>query len=329
LVVIASRYDGQGNSRQVQTVCVTVGERALALDIGGTKIASGWVGPDGAITARAEVATPAGDAEQIWSAVEELVMSRVGAELPSAVGVGCGGPLRLELGEVSPVNLPGWRDFPLLARVQALFPAARIRLHNDAVAMALGEAWLGAGRGSEAFLGVVVSTGVGAGIVRSGRALDGATGNAGHLGHVVVDPAGPPCGCGGIGCLEAIARGPAVVQYAIDSGWRIEGRPDGRALAAAARGGDGHAIVAIDRAGRALGVALASAASLLELDRAAVGGGFAIGAGDLLMGPALEAFALHARMDYAARCEIVSATLGNDAGLVGAAALVLQEDSGQ
>lgn len=313
----------------VQTVGVTgpaddfgEGEQTLALDIGGTKIASAWVGPDGQVSDRAEIVTPTGDAEVLWSATRDLLTTRLNGEPPTGVGVGCGGPLRLDTGEVSPINIHGWRDFPLLARVRDLFPAARVRLHNDAVAMAAGEAWLGAGRGIGSFLGVVVSTGVGGGLVLAGRILDGATGNAGHIGHVVVDPTGPPCGCGGVGCLEAIARGPAVVQYALDTGWQPEGKVDGRALVAAARTGDGVAVAAIERAGRALGVALASAAALLELDRVAVGGGFAHGAGELLLGPARTAFAHHSRMDYVRRCDIVPGELAVDAGLIGAAALV-------
>jgi glucokinase len=302
-----------------------VTERALALDIGGTKIASAWVAADGTITGRAEVATPADDTELMWSVCRDLLVSRAAGESPDRIGVGCGGPLVLATGEVSPINIPAWRDFPLLARLRGLFPGARVRMHNDAVVMAAGEAWFGAGRGATGFLGVVVSTGVGGGLFLGGQLVDGTTGNAGHIGHVVVDPDGPACGCGGFGCLEAIARGPAVVQHAIDRGWHPEGKPDGKALVTAAHAGDAIAIAAVERAGRALGVAFASAASLLELDRIAVGGGFATGAGELLSGPIRDAFARHAGMDYVARCDIVPATLGTDAGLVGAVALFGQE----
>jgi glucokinase len=307
----------------VQTVRVT--DSVLALDIGGTKIAASWVGADGTVRDRAEVPTVAADAEGLWSAVQDLLTSRVGGEAPTAVGIGCGGPLRLDTGEVSPINITVWRGFPLLARVRELFPSAHVRLHNDAVAMAAGEAWLGAGRGINHFLGVVVSTGVGGGLIFGGQVVDGTTGNAGHIGHIVVDPAGPACGCGGVGCVEAIARGPAVVQDAIDNGWKPDVSPsDGRALVAAARAGDAVALASIKRAGRAVGVGFASAAALLELDRIAVGGGFATGAAELLFDPMREAFARHAGMAYVARCEIVPAELAVDAGLVGAAALVLR-----
>jgi glucokinase len=211
-----------------------------------------------------------------------------------------------------------------VARVQSRFPGTRVRLHNDAVTMALGEHWLGAGRGTRSFMGVVLSTGVGGGVVLDGRSVDGPTGNAGHLGHVVVEPEGPPCPCGGFGCLEAVASGPSAVRLAIEAGWKADGpSPDGRALVAAAHAGNPIAAAAVERAGRALGVGLASAANLFELERVSVGGGFAIGAGELILGPARETLKRHAGMDFAAACEVVPAVLGNDAGLVGAAALVL------
>jgi len=246
----------------------------------------------------------------------------VGERRLSGIGVGCGGPMDWQSGEVSPLNIPAWRDYPLRRRIEQRFPGIPVRLHNDGIAMAVGEHWSGAGRGSRSFLGVVVSTGVGGGLVLDGKVIAGATGNAGHIGHVVVDPAGPECACGGRGCLEAIARGPAVVAWAASNGWRPPaGKADGRALRTAAVDGDEIAAAAFDRAGEALGIALASAAHLLELDTVAVGGGLA-NAGDLLLGPARTAFARHAKMPFAARCQIVPASLGTDAGLVGAAAFV-------
>jgi glucokinase len=163
--------------------------------------------------------------------------------------------------------------------------------------------------------------------VLNDRVVVGLTGNAGHIGHVVVDPDGPECGCGGRGCLEAVARGPAVVRWAIDNGWSPDpAEPvDGRTLLSDARDGNEVAVAAFARAGRALGLAVASAAHLLELDRVVVGGGLA-NAGDLLLAPARAAFADHVTMTFAAGCEIVGSTLGGDAGIVGAAALVAAGD---
>lgn len=300
----------------------------LAIDVGGTKLAAALVSPDGGL-ARVVRGTTAGavDAEDLMDRLLAVAREAAGDDPILGLGVGCGGPMRWPDGVVSPLNIPVWRDFPLRDRLRQAWPEIPIRLHNDAVAMAAGEHWRGAGRGTRAMIGVVVSTGVGGGLVivdRDGRAtlLAGPTGNAGHVGHVVVDVDGPPCGCGGRGCLEAIARGPRTVEWAVEQGWQAADDADGPALVAAARDGDPIALAALTRAGRALGVALATTAHLLDLDSAVIGGGFAIGAGDLLLDPARAAFARHAVMDYATRCRIVPSAFGHDAGLVGAAALV-------
>lgn len=301
----------------------------LAIDIGGTKLAAAVVDADGSVTRRHQVATlptTSGEGDELWATLSGLTDEALDDDQPVGVGVGCGGPMNWRSGEVSPLNIAAWRDFPLRARLEAKYPDVPVRLHNDAIAMAVGEHWHGAGQGASAFLGVVVSTGVGGGLVIDGAVVSGDTGNAGHVGHVVVDPNGPDCACGGRGCLEAIARGPAVVAWAVSNGWVPKsGVADGRALLSSATAGDDIAIAAFDRAGTALGVALASTAHLLELDRVAVGGGLS-NAGDLLLGPARDAFARHAQMAFAARCEIVPATLGGDAGLVGAAAFIHNPD---
>jgi glucokinase len=205
--------------------------------------------------------------------------------------------------------------------------AVPVGLHNDAVVMAMGEHAHGAGAGSRSFLGVVVSTGVGGGLVVDGAPLDGPTGNAGHVGHIVVDPDGPDCACGGRGCLEAIARGPAVVEWALAEGWQPDSLADGVAVVGAARNGHPVALAALTRAGRALGIACASAAALLELEVIAVGGGLA-NAGDLLLSPALAAFDRYAGLDFVRRCRLVPAALGGDAGLVGAGVLARAAASG-
>ncbi|MFN2626056.1 MAG: ROK family protein, partial [Mycobacteriales bacterium] len=213
---------------------------------------------------------------------------------------------------------------PLRERLRDRFADLPVRVHNDAVCVAVGEHWRGAGRGKDNVLGMVVSTGVGGGLVLGGHLVDGASGNAGHIGHVVVDPAGPECACGGRGCLEAIARGPAVVAWARANGWENVGGSARDVTDDAARG---HAVAraALDRAGRALGVAIASATHLLDLEVVAVGGGLSQ-AGPLLLEPLEESFRAHARMDYARDVRVVPAALGQEAGLVGAAALLLAGD---
>ncbi|MDQ1694824.1 MAG: glucokinase [Frankiaceae bacterium] len=296
----------------------------LAVDIGGTKISAALVAADGSLDRRREIATPAdADAEELCAGVLGLLDDVCGPASPEAVGVGCGGPMQWPQGVVSPLNIPAWRAFPLADRLRAHFRDAPVAVHNDAVAMALGEYLYGAGRRTRSFLGVVVSTGVGGGLVLDGEVVSGPTGNAGHIGHVVVDVDGPTCGCGGRGCLEAIARGPAVVAWAREQGWKPTDPAaviDGRSLVSSARSGDALAIAALTRAGRALGVALASVAATLDLDAVAVGGGL-VNAGDLLLGPARAAFDRHARLDFTRRCHIVASELRGDAGLLGAAAL--------
>jgi glucokinase len=174
---------------------------------------------------------------------------------------------------------------------------------------------------------MVVSTSVGGGLVLDGRLIDGASGNAGHIGHVVVDPdTGPVCACGGRGCLEAIARGPGLVAWAQTEGWRPD-QKDATAKELADDGALGHpvGIAAMRRAGRALGIAIASAAALCDLEVVSVGGGLSQ-AGPLLFDPLEEALRAHARLPFTRDVTVVPAALGQSAGLVGAAALLFAAD---
>ena len=319
-------------------------ELVLGLDVGGTKLAAGVVDARGALVSSSWVRTPAGRAdgpEQVWSALTSLAAEVLAAGGVTrrdlhGVGIGCGGPMRWPEGIVSPLNLAAWREFPLRDRVAAWLPGRPVRLHNDAVCFAIAEHWCGAARGSDAALGVVMSTGVGGGLLLGGRVVDGRTGNAGHIGHVVVEPDGPDCGCGARGCLEAVARGPALVWWALARGWLpgglpggVEtgaGGPDAVQLAADARRGEPIAVAAFARAGRALGLALVSTANLLDLDVAVVGGGLS-NAGALLFEPLMEELGIRLTMAYARRLRVRPTELGGGAGVVGAAALVLAGES--
>jgi glucokinase len=303
---------------------------ALALDVGGTKLAAGVVDAGGRLMTWARTPTPAGlDAEALWRTVSALldgVLAEAGLEPAdlAGVGCGCGGPMEWPAGVVSPLNLPGWRAFPLRDRLTAKLPGLPVRVHNDAVCVAAAEHWRGAGRGRSSMLGMVVSTGVGGGLVLDGKLINGASGNAGHIGHIVVDPVdGPICGCGGRGCVEAIARGPALVGWAQAQGWRPGYREaTARELADDAAHGHPVGLAAMRRAGRALGIGIASAASLCDLEVVSVGGGLSQ-AGPLLFDPLHEALRAHARLDFTRRAQVVPAALGQSAGLVGAAALIL------
>ncbi len=305
----------------------------LAIDIGGTKIAAGVVEPGGRLASWAQTETPRGlEAEQLWRTLDVLCTNLLAEQRIAphdglaGVGCGCGGPLDWPVGRVSPLNIPAWRSFPLRERLQKRFGGIPVRLHNDAICMAVGEHWRGAGRGRRNLLGMVVSTGVGGGLVLDGRLVNGATGNAGHIGHVVVDPAGPLCTCGGRGCLEAIARGPALAAWAQGEGWR-PGQPLVTAKDLADDAAQGHpvGVAAMRRAGGALGIAIASAVHLCDVEVVSIGGGLAQ-AGPLLFDPLEEALRTHAGLPYARDVPVVSATLGQSAGLIGAAALIFAAD---
>jgi glucokinase len=225
-------------------------------------------------------------------------------------------------GIVAPMNIPAWRDgFALVERVGALLPGVPVRLHNDAVCFAAAEYWNGAAQGTRNALGMVVSTGIGGGLVLDGRLLHGTTGHAGHVGHIVVAPDGPPCGCGGRGCVEAIARGPALVAWARQHGWTgpQAAVDDGPALAADAAAGNPVAVAAYRRGGAAVGRMLAGLTAALELQVVVFGGGVAA-AGALLLDPVRATYDTHARMPFQRSLRITTSSLP-DAGLVGAAAL--------
>lgn len=290
-------------------------EPVLALDVGGTKLAAALV-DGGRVLRAARRPTPASG---VWDVVAALLDEVRGTEPVAGVGIGCGGPLDRRSDTVGPLNIPEWRDgFALRARVAELMPAVPVALANDAACMALAEHRHGAGQGVADMLGVVVSTGVGGGLIADGRVVPGRTGNAGHVGHVVVEPEGPACGCGGRGCLEAVAAGPRLVAWARERGWSGH---DGFALLASAHQGDPVALQAFRRAGLALGRGLASVAAVCDLDLIVLAGGLA-NAGPLLFDPAREALGTHAGLDFLRGLRVVPAALGEHAGVVGAAALI-------
>jgi glucokinase len=305
----------------------------LALDVGGTKLAAAVVDDTGRIFGRGRVPSPTGtDPESLYEALLACAAAALrGADVQPAdldgIGVAAAGPMVWPSGEVSPLNMPAWRGFPLRKRLAEEFAADRVLIHNDAIGLTVGEAWKGAGTGTSNLLGMTVSTGVGGGLILDGRLYHGYSGNAGHVGHVVVEPDGPSCACGGRGCLEAIASGPNTVRHALDDGWRPGPGvvADGVALAAAAAAGDAVALRHVARSGRAVGTAVASCANLLDLEVAAIVGGFSQ-SGPPFWEPLQQAFAAHAGFPFAAACRVVPGQLGEAAGLLGAAAFVLVPD---
>ncbi|WP_369387576.1 ROK family protein [Streptomyces sp. CG1] len=299
-----------------------------ALDIGGTKIAGALVDDDGRILTRAQRGTPARqDGGTVMRAVEEVLGELAGSPLwgrAGAIGIGSAGPVDASAGTVSPVNVPGWRDFPLVERVRVATGGLPVELIGDGVAITAAEHWQGAARGHDNALCMVVSTGVGGGLVLNGRLHPGPTGNAGHIGHISVDLDGDPCPCGSRGCVERIASGPNIARRALERGWRPGpgGDTSAAAVAAAAREGDPVAVASFERAAQALAAGIAATATLVEIDIAVIGGGVGK-AGDILLTPLRKALTDYATLSFVQRLTVVPAQMGTDAGLVGAAAAAL------
>ncbi len=269
---------------------------ALGIDVGGTKLSAGVVREDGELLACRRAPTEGETADDVFEALLGLVEEvRTGEEV--VCGVGCGGPMTPDGELVSPLNIPAWRDFPLRRRL-ADATGLQTFVDNDAKALALGEGWVGAARQEQNFVAMVVSTGVGGGIVLDGRLLHGAAGNAGHIGHVIVEPGGPRCGCGAYGCLEACASGPSIRA--------LTGRPPEEA-----------APEVVERTGTLVGRAVASVANLLDLRLAVVGGGVALGSGEPFFRAAQAEIDRSACLDFSTGTRIVPAGLGADGGVVG------------
>ena len=272
----------------------------LAVDVGGNKLAAAIVAANGDVLMRDRVPTPQRD---VWPALSRLVLRLQAAApvAPSAVGVGCGGPMDPEAGTVAPLHIPSLAGFHLQREMQEAtqLPTA---VDNTAKAVALAEGWLGAARGVSDFIAVVIGSGVGGGIVSNGRLLEGRLGNAGHIGHMVVELDGRSCQCGGKGCLEAYCGGRAIEEET--------GRPPQRAPQSI-----------IERTGVLTGRALASVAAVCDLRLAVVGGAVALGFGEPFFQAANTEIEQRARMANTAGLTAVPAELGNMAPLVGAAAL--------
>ncbi|MFF1922947.1 ROK family protein [Streptomyces sp. NPDC058221] len=296
-----------------------------ALDIGGTKIAGALVDSSGTLLVRAQRPTPARESgETVMGAVGDVLAELTASPLwgrASAVGIGSAGPVDAASGTVSPVNVPGWRDFPLVERVSRAAGGLPVELVGDGVAMTAAEHWLGAARGYDNALCMVVSTGVGGGLVLGGTLRPGPSGNAGHIGHISVDLDGDPCPCGSRGCVERIASGPNIARRALEGGWRPgpDGDTSAAAVATAARVGDPVAVASFERAAQALAAGIAATATLVEIDIAVIGGGVA-GAGDVLFAPLRSALRRYATLSFVQQLTVAPAVMGNDAGLVGAAA---------
>ncbi|MBO0852528.1 MAG: ROK family protein [Nocardia sp.] len=287
----------------------------LALDIGATKFVAAVSDTPPVLRKVRRAQVPA---TGVWDACCALLRQVAGGEEVSAVGIAACGPVDSRAGTAAPLNIPEWRTgFPLVSAVRDLFPAADIHFAIDGAALALAEWRIGGLRGIDSGLAMTVSSGIGGGIISDGRVLFGRTGNAGHVGHIVVPGWEVPCACGGVGCVEAVAGGMSSVRWARERGWP---GTTGAELAAAAHTGDGIAVAALARAGTALGRAICSAAATLDIDRVVIGGGFAE-AGPPLWDPMRETVATHARLAFIRDLDVRRSTIAEGATLVGAALL--------
>jgi glucokinase len=307
-------------------------ETVLAIDIGGTKIAAAVVDAEGSVLAdQLRPTAPSSDPEVVFAGVEDAVRGLVDQITPSdgrvRVGIASAGPIDGPAGTISPVNIGAWRRFPIVQRVHAVLAesfatdSVSVKLAGDGHCFALGEHWLGAARDVDSMMGVVLSTGVGGGAVVANRLFAGSTGNAVHLGHISVNAWGERCVCGGHGCTEMYARGPALVAAAKEQGWA--GGDDARALTAAAREGDEIAVRVIDHGMRALAAGIATTATELDVAVVVLGGGVSK-AGEVIFAPLRRHLRDFAVLDYVADLEVRPATLEN-AGLLGAAALAFTD----
>lgn len=315
----------------------------LGVDLGGTNVRAAVVDAEGTVLSRRQ--RPTAPEAGLDAVVDRIVLTvneaaALAALEPGApVGVALPGAVNPRTGVVGIApNLPGWRDVPIRDLLSARLDRPVV-MANDVNAAALGEWRFGSGRGHRNLIYLGIGTGVGGGAIVDGRLLLGQHGLAGEFGHTVVQLDGPPCHCGGRGCLEAFAAGWAITrdaQQLLDSGMPSQltelmadrDEPlSGVLVAVAARQQDGLALEILTRAGRALGIAIASFVHLFNPEVVAIGGGV-IAAGDLLFGPMHEALEAQLLRPFAANLWIGASALDQDAGLLGAAVLARETEAG-
>lgn len=297
---------------------------ALAVDVGGTKIAIALVDDELQITQKKTIPSQASTGSELWERIADATKQILQEARGSIVGIGIGsaGPIDLSAGTISPVNIPIWREFPIVEKFQQISKVERITLHGDAMALAHAEHKVGSGVGSRNMFGIVVSTGIGGGLVLDNKLFEGETGNTSFFGHSSIDFSGVQCVCGRLGCVEAYASGPSMVAMAKQLGWRSED-DSFIGLADAARLGDSIAIAAIDGGTRALAVGLVNFVSSLDIGHIIIGGGVAQ-AGEVFWAPLMKH--IHAETEFfrfLKNLKVSPAKLTTDAGLIGAALGVL------
>lgn len=312
----------------------------LGIDLGGTKIIAGLVDREGQIFARQHRKTQASEGPTavlhrlIDAATQLLTAENLHRGQVAAIGVAAPGPIDARSGVVTaPPNLPGWIDVPLGQLIQNELGAPTF-LENDGNAAALAEHRFGAGRGADHMIYVTASTGIGGGLILDGSLYSGATGAAAEVGHMTILPQGPLCGCGNRGCLEALASGTAIAREARERVARgaptvitelAEGNLDrisAKLVAQAANQGDAEAEAILSEAMNYLGLGMANLVNLFNPQLIVIGGGLTK-MGERLFGPVRRIIDRRAFPTSAAAVEISRAQLGDDVGLLGAAAVAM------
>lgn len=305
---------------------------AIGIDMGGTNIRLALVDDGGTIIASARHKTSAQEGKdsvifRLSSAASELIAE--GKRQGIVIGVGIGAPGLIEKGVVrcSP-NLPGWNDVPLQNILEESL-ALPVILENDANAVAYGEKSTGAGKGLNSLICITLGTGVGGGLILDGNIWRGAFGMAGEVGHMIVEPEGNPCSCGNRGCLETYASATGIVRMAKEAVGRGEAAWDANTLTTeildeAGRRGDKAAIRIFSEAGRYLGIGIASLLHILNPDAVIIGGGV-VKAWELFYPSMAEEVNRRCFKEIKERTKIIPASLGDDAGMLGAARLAFEK----
>lgn len=298
---------------------------ALAIDLGGTKVDAALVDDDGAVVTGTVHRAPTGrdaardDVARAIVRVAADALAGLGDDRLAGIGIGSAGPVELGQGAIAPLNLPALAGLPIVSLVQKLRPDVPVRLALDGACIALAEHWRGAAAGARNLLAMVVSTGVGGGLIIDGSPVTGISGNAGHIGQLRLRKRAPGAPVTD-GTLEALASGPSAVAWARAEGWAGS---SGEELAQAYAAADPIAVAAVSRSAGAVGEAIANVATLLDLEIVVIAGGFAEVADDyldLVRASAQEA----AVFDYARRVRVAASGLDGHGPLIGAAALVLR-----
>lgn len=310
----------------------------VGIDLGGTTIKLALITQEGQIAFKIEKPTNvSAGGESILQQMNEMIaegLQSLGLKRENLIGIGIGAPAMMEMATgfvYEAVNL-GWKNFPLKELLEQI-TGLPVVADNDANTAALGEMWQGAGQGAQELLCITLGTGVGGGVIVDGQICHGMRGAAGEVGHITVIPEGGyQCNCGKTGCLETVASATGIVKLALEALQENQpsrlaevvqrnGKLEARDVASAAEQGDALALAILDKVGFYLGWVLGNYAVTLNPSKIVVGGGVAK-AGDLLLNPIRKYYKKYALPHLTGEIEIVPATLGNDAGVIGAAWLV-------